>query len=900
MPVDPHLKPDSSPAPTFWPREFYAAQSSRIRQDFETTGDGPSATREHASLADRLLTELYRGRFPDPEGPEKFCLVALGGYGRGELYPHSDIDLLFLAADDRAAAPHREAVAVISRALWDLRLRVGSTLRTLAESSQLHRDNLEFNIALVDARYLAGDARLFARLRDRALPRLVAREAAELARSLVEMTRLRHEKYGNTIFHLEPNLKETPGGLRDYHVARWLTLITQLERRGSAKSADELGSYGGDAEGRQAFDYLSATRCFLHYHYGRDDNQLSYELQDRAAATGIGHRPGERIPPEQWMRHYFRHARTIYRRVTERLEESAPARASLSAVVRVWKSRLSDPDFSVVRARIVPRRPGAGRSNPRLLLRMFELVARHGLELSREADRWVAESLPCPGAVAPRFPELWSHFREILRAPHASQALRAMHRLGLLVALFPEFHAIDALVVRDFYHRYTVDEHSLIAIRSLEALRPVAAASDRRTAVRQAGLAAGRRSSSAQPADVWRAKFGEILSELEQPELLFLALLFHDVGKGMPAENHITGSLEALAGILDRLEFAVEDRETVSFLVAQHLEMSATLQRRDVFDPETVRAFAEQVGTVERLKMLCLLTYADIRSVNPEALTPWKAEMLWQLYVATANYLIHSLDEERLHVRPGSFAPAERILPLVRPPATEVELDAFLEGFPKRYLAAHSPEEIALHFERARQLPRQPVQVSLRSRHPLFELTVLAADRPLLFASITGTLAAWGMNIVKADAFANSRGTILDTFRFADLFRTLELNPSEVDRFTQSVADVLSGRVDLDDLMRSRYRPQALPRPKVKIKTEVRFDDTSSTHSTLLELITQDHPGLLYAVSSALAELGCNIEVALIDTEGQKVIDVFYLTRAGAKLDREVQEQIHQALLARL
>jgi [protein-PII] uridylyltransferase len=898
MPVDPHLKPahgkTSSPSASL-PADFHSVESARIRREFETGGDGRAATRERSALADKLLEQLYRECFADLQQPGNFCLVALGGYGRGELYPHSDIDLLFLCADTRTAASEREAVATISRTLWDLRFRVGCTARTLAECGQLHRDNLEFNIALLDSRYLAGDSQLLARLRERAIPRLVARDHRELVQNLAEMTRRRHEKYGNTIFHLEPNLKETPGGLRDYQVARWLALIVQLERHSRWTAPEELWPPSLRAESRRAFDYLCATRCFLHYQQGRDDNQLSYELQDRAASLRIGHRLGESTTAAEWMRHYFRHARTIYRLATQLLEDARPVRSSLYAAVQDWKSGLSNADFSVRRGRIFPRQPEAVLNDPGLVLGPFELMARSGLELGREAESWVEESLPRLAVRPPQIPDLWSRFRRILLLPHAARTLRAMHRLGLLVALFPEFHAIDALVVRDFYHRYTVDEHSLMTLQSLEALRSLAAPAER-------GLSAavGDGSCSPDAAEVWNSKFGEILSELEQPELLSLALLFHDVGKGLPGSSHVTGSLEALEAIFARLELAPEERETVRSLVAQHLEMSATLQRRDVFDPETVRAFAEQVGTIERLKMLCLLTYADIKSVNPEALTPWKAEMLWQLSVAAANYLTRSLDEERLHVVPGGLAQAQRILPLLSSPATELELDAFLEGFPKRYLAAHSPEEIAAHFELARRLGQNPVQVRLQRRHRLFELTVLTADRPLLFASLTGTLAAWGMNIVKADAFANASRTILDTFRFADLYRTLELNPSEMGRLTQSVVTVLSGQANLEDLMSSRMNPRTLPRPKVKIETEIRFDDSSSTHSTLLELITQDRPGLLHQASSTLAELGCNIEVALIDTEGQKVIDVFYLTCAGAKLDLAMQNQVCQALLERL
>jgi [protein-PII] uridylyltransferase len=253
-------------------------------------------------------------------------------------------------------------------------------------------------------------------------------------------------------------------------------------------------------------------------------------------------------------------------------------------------------------------------------------------------------------------------------------------------------------------------------------------------------------------------------------------------------------------------------------------------------------------------------------------------------------------------VRPvaTTASPAEKILPLLPASATREEVERFLEGFPRRYLATHSPQEIALHFELSARLGEAPAQINLRAMGSLHELTVITPDRPLLFASITGSLAAWGMSIVKADAFANAAGVALDTFRFVDLYRTLELNPSEARRFQSNLLDILQGRMELGKLMRGRLQSGTGQKPKVTIPTQLRFDDTSSSHSTLLELITYDRAGLLYQVSSVLAELGCDIDIALIDTEGEKVIDVFYLTSQGRKLRPELQGAIKKALSPKL
>jgi [protein-PII] uridylyltransferase len=835
-----------------------------------------------SELVDVVVKELYRRYISPPlEEPRDFCLLALGGYGRCELFPYSDIDLLFLSEGREEEAARREALAAMLRDLWDLRLRIGHSTHNLAECGRLDRDNLEFNVALLDCRYLAGDRRLYTRLRNEVLPHFVARDHQDLLRNLADRTRQRHAKYGQTIFHLEPNVKETPGGLRDYHVCRWLTQISELERRGAWVAPENLWPAPGRGEVGTAFQFLCDTRCFLHYLRDRDDNQLSYECQDLAGARGIGGEPGTAA---DWMRAYFRHVRSICRFTLRQLEDHAPARAGLYGLFQNWRSRLSNADFSVLGEMIYVRQPEALEQDPALLLRLFQMVARHGFELSRDAERTVREALGRSIANSYSEPLLWGHFREILLAPWAAKALREMHRLGVLGALFPEFQAIDSLVIRDFFHRYTVDEHSFLTIQNLHDLAG--------TKMRREAESEGRQE--------WEERLGAILAEIEQPELLYLALLFHDVGKGMAEPDHVVGSLEALERIMARLDLALADRATGRFLVASHLVMSATLQRRDIFDPETVRDFAGKIETSERLKLLCLLTYADIKSVNPEALTPWKTELLWQLYAATANYLARSVDEERVKPARASASPAERILPLLPPATAKEEVDHFLEGFPRRYLATHAPEEIVQHFQLAGRLPAEPAQVRLRALGRVQELTVIIADRPFLFASITGTLAAWGMSIVKADAFANAAGVALDTFRFVDLHRTLELNPTETEHFQTNLRDVLVGRTELGKLMSGRLRPGAVRKPRVAIPTQLRFDDTCSSHSTVLELITHDRPGLLYQVSSVLAALDCNIEIALIDTEGEKVSDVFYLTAQGRKLPPELRGVIRTALLAKL
>ncbi len=863
---------DPHPGTGDGPRTTYEARLADLKAAFFADGDGRVACQTRSDALDELIRSLWSAQAKPPD--LALALLATGGYGRRQLFPYSDVDLLFCTGCGAPTDLTRDLIRRLTQALWDCGLKVSPVTRTLADCERFKAADPEFGLALLDLRFLAGHRETGTALTTKILDRRSPREARALAASAAELTRERHARYGNTLFHLEPNVKDSPGGLRDAHVCTWLTRL-----RGSSPA--EV-----DAAFDEAVAFLTAARVFLHLRHGRDDNTLDWHAQDEAAGQSIGfatQNTPSRLPPDApaWMRAYFRQARAVERALLRELEASDLQPQADRAIRRVKAPPLSG--FFLRDGILELKTPQAGKepnASPSLdpaheaeiVLAAFGLMATSGVTLGFASEERIAASIPFLSGTLEEGPRLWSRLRAILIGPHAGDALRELHALGVLELILPEFHGIDALVIRDAYHRYTVDEHTFVLIDVLHAL-------------------------AAEPptgAPHWRSRFRNILLELPHPDLLFLAALLHDTGKGRAAADHAVASSNLAASVCARLELGAYESSLVLRLIECHLEMSATL-RRDIFDLETVRTFANRVGTHELLRMLTLFTYADISAVHPDALTPWKAENLWRLSMATANQLDRNVDEDRVHTQVNRTAETVNSLlcALGRDGADRAALEEFLDGFPERYLRNCSPEVIQGHLALLQQRSCPPVL--LEYKDGIGQATIVSRDRPSLFADLAATLADWGMDVVTADAFSNAHGAVVDTFRFSDTYHTLKMNPGEADRLRNDLAAALDNRPPAERSA-TRRRGRGQP-PRRVVGTVIEFDNNASSHSTLLQVVAQNVPGLLRTAALVLSGSGCSVEVALIDSEGEMAIDVFYLTRGGGKLASDDLHALRSRLL---
>jgi [protein-PII] uridylyltransferase len=824
-------------------------QAAREALGVETLagGGGRSALERFSDRLD-VIVRAVTAEARRPTSP--LAIVALGGYGRRHLCLHSDIDLLVLFGG--AIGPAEETfLRDLLHALWDLDLVVGHQVRTASDFDRLEHDNPEFLLALLDARLVQGDGVLL----DRVTSALQAPdERACILDTLLTLTEERHARFNDTPYQLEPDVKDAPGGLRDVLAAR------QIARLANGVDLGQGSLLPGELEAAEEF--LLRIRSVLHLEGRRNVNVLTHEMQERTAALLASKGIETRHRVERLMGDYFRHARTVYRSTLWARRASRRPTPAAAIPVGPNLAKAADGIHFVDATR-------AG-TEPATWLGAFEAALVHACPVSDAALACIRQHAEHyqPGHFYPT-PDDRRRLLAFLRPrPGLYDRLTEMHDCELLGCMFPEFRAVSARVTRDFHHKYTVDEHSLLAIRTLERL---------------AGPGAR---------DLRSQRFGALLSEVASPELIVLSLLLHDVGKWRDG-NHVIESGRMARTVLARLDLPQDARETVEVLIASHLHMSLVAFRRDTEDPDVVKRFADQVGSEDRLKMLCLLTLADVEAVSPDTLSPWKEELLWRLYVDTYNELALGYGDELID--PAAAGVADLLA--TRPAdLSEREIVLFVAGLPRRYLQFFGREAIYRHVRLSRDMHPDEVHLFLEQKDAVWELTVATLDKPFLFSNISGTLSSFGMDIVRGHALTNLNGLVLDTFQFEDRERFFELNPEGRTHLTDVIGEVVSGRTSVATLLRGREQSILRRRAPSRFRPVVHVDGTASQRYTILEILADNAFGLLHRVSRVISHHGCDVDLVLISTEGERAIDVFHLTKAGAKLSDLEQQQLTTAL----
>jgi [protein-PII] uridylyltransferase len=724
---------------------------------------------------------------------------------------------------------------------------------------------------------VAGDRRLFTKF-GKVLRDNVYRHDFEqfLATTLAERDQ-RYRKYGASPYIGEPNVKESAGGLRDVHTAMWLGTA-----KFGARTLRELADKGLITPREQALTdaaltFLWRVRNALHLLTGHKNDALTRDLQPRVAIDlGYGD-DGTSLGVERFMHDYYLHARVIHRisrRLIARCQESLSRRGS--AERRERQQALADGlVFFDGQLHLVDRNPGLLRRDPIRLMKVFWHLHRLGCELSLDLERAVEDSLDLVDDNFRRAPAVRDLFLDVCRDwGRVAFTLSEMHELGLLGKYLPEFGALTCLVQYDVYHRFSADQHSLLAVEHLEAVAPGQSAESE-------GVA-------------------QIFHEIEKPEMLMLGMLLHDIGKAK-GHGHVKKGIPLVQELTARIGLSPEDAGSVEFLVAHHLTMSHLAQRRDIDDPKTVTDLAEACGDPQRLRMLYLLTYADMRAVGPGILTGWQAQILHELYVRTLNRLTGT---PAAPPRANRTQIAERVQAALKDEVEAQAVKAHVAMVSDRYLGGTGVQRMAEHLRLLRRLTAAPLATEL-FHHPDLgssDVVVITRDVPGLFSLIAGTLAAHGINIVSAQIHTRADGVAIDTFQVNDPTGESVTSSAHWRRTMDALATVIAGTASVDELLERRRRAGRATRG-VEGPPKITIDNDLSDAYTVIEVKCPDRVGLLYLITRTLSGLGLDIASARIATEIDQAYDTFYVhDRQGQKLDHLIameraREGLEQALV---
>ncbi|MCI0453898.1 MAG: [protein-PII] uridylyltransferase [Candidatus Dadabacteria bacterium] len=833
---------------------------------------GRQLAERRSEVIDHLISQALTGLgFSRLSG---VSIAALGGYGRRELCPCSDIDLLFLFAPGSESLA-KEAVEALLYLLWDLNLEIGHSVRTIEECIETSRDDTTIFTSLLDGRFIFGDKELFGQLDTTIFRQLLPALSSRFIERKIAENEKRIERFGRSVYLIEPHVKEGEGGLRDIHSALWIG-----KAKFKVKGFRELLEKGVLIERElrvfeKGLDFLLPIRTELHYLAGRKEDRLSFEWQGKVARF-LGYRDVGELPAvERFLRIYYLRA-SVTREYSKKLIERCILKSKVS--FRTPKTVFLDGGFIIQGGTLSVSERGIFHDHPENLMRAFEVADAHGLKMSKYLHDLIRDNVKVIDDHVRRNPELNASFLWLLKdGRDAAEALFEMNRLRLLGHLIPEFGKIVCMVQHDAYHVYTVDIHSIFMVKEIE------------------NLIKGE----------YEKEFPlltKIAREISKRHVLYLACLFHDMGKG-EGRAHSHRGAAMIPRISERMGLSEEESDQLEFMVKDHLAMPHISQRRDIHDDGLILKFAKSVKTLETLSMLYLLSFADIRSVGPDVWTNWKGMLLEELYLRTANVLERgSFRRETPKRKSRRFI--REVIQLLKNEIPESSIRQHLDVMPYSYFLGFSPEKIVYHvklFERFKD--NIGVDVTFNQNEDYDEFTFFGYDKPGVFSKLCGVLAGSGINILGARIITRDDGRIVDVFYINRLGKSTYEEKEVWNKVKSNLFGVLKGEADVEELVSKRKREKPIYiKPIPQHPTRIDIDNESSETATVVDIYTQDRVGLLYDITKTLTKLGLSIDYAKISTKVDQVADVFYVREieGGKVFDKKklenIKKNLHEAI----
>jgi len=815
--------------------------------------------RQHSDRVDDLVRRVFQKAQSQIYTPSA-CLIAVGGYGRAELAPHSDVDLLLLYS-----SPQKEQLPLLIEKilypLWDLGLDVSCSSRSINECLEMAQSNLQVKTSLIDVRYLDGEYEIFRIVYHHFTKKVLHHKVQKFTEALSQDLYLRHQKYEDPAYVLEPNIKEGKGGLRDFQIGRWIIRAKyKTDRWDSILFPDHSRMLD------KSIQFLWAIRNHLHLLSGRRQDDLTFESQEKIAPI-IGF-PQCALGVEEMMRQYHLSTQRISNFAHDILNRTLSEPSIFKKAIFFFQRKKIDEKFGIAHGELHLLDPIVFKKDPTQLMTLFQHCQTYRAKMDFRIEEAVIEALPLIDDQFRNSDKVNQRFLSILReGKEIGILLGKMHGLGLLSQYIPEFSQVEGKVHYDLYHVHPVDIHSILSVEELGKLRNGFYEKE-------------------------YPLFTSLIREIIKPEILFLATFLHDIGKGREGDHSLTGA-EISMRIGERMGLSAGERELMGYLICHHLLMVEIALRRDLHDEQVILRFANEIKNINQLKMLYLLTFADIKAVGPEAWSSWKHTLLMELFIKTSHFF------EREAIT-GPFLKRDEVIKKLQELLPPEIISEYTEHLPDRYLSCYPVEEIVHHIEMARSIEKEFLLTEWKIEKKMHaKLTVCTKDRYGLFSKITGSMFLNRLNILEAQIHTWENGMALDTFWVEDVTKDIE---RRLQQFKKDLKEILSENVLLKDLLSKRNEPNGIKQKVIpRVPGGVKINNQDSDFYTIVEVIGEDRLGILYELAQALTDHGCNIHFARVSTLGNRIVDVFYVQDEwGEKIEeKQKTEHLKQTLLHR-